>query len=149
LSVCRLFNLSGPFIHKEFALNSIIISILNKRDIELRTDHDVFRDFIHVKDLVTLGFMMMLDSHLSFNRPYDSGIGVPVEIEDLAMRSLALLGEKNLKILRGKKNKKEEIYVGDVRDILSLFANYELKLACLDEQILDTAQYLKMFMGLA
>ena len=143
LSLCRLFNLSGPFIHKEFALNSILLSILDHRDVELLADHEVIRDFIHVRDLISLGFAMMLDRNQSFRQSFDSGIGQPIEIGELASRSLELLGARNLKVLRKKIEGSPNIYIGNATKILSLFKSYDLEAADLDTQIIDTADYLR------
>lgn len=69
LSICRLFNLSGPFIHKDFALNSIIKSLFEKKEIHLKANRKVVRDYIHVEDLVSLGFSMMLDAKTNIKLP--------------------------------------------------------------------------------
>ena len=143
LSLCRLFNLSGPFIHKEFALNSILLSILERRDIELRATHEVVRDFIHVRDLVSLGFAMMLDADHRRLTSFDSGIGQPIEIGALAQRAIDLLDARESAILREKLSGEPNVYVGETQDMAQLCAAYGLAVAGLDEQILDTAQYLK------
>ena len=142
LSICRLFNLSGPFIHKEFALNSIIKSLFEKKEIHLKANRKVVRDYIHVEDLVSLGFSMLLDTKNSYKIPYDTGVGEAIEVEDLARRIRSLLGQPAASISRPQIINEEDIYIGDTQIIKNLFQSYQLTPKCLDEQILTTAAYI-------
>ena len=142
LSLCRLFNLSGPFIHKEFDLNSILLSILDGKDIDIRARHAVIRDYIHVRDLVSLGFAMMLDTQDFDREPFDSGIGSPIEIGDLTKLSIEIASPSELQILRGDLASDSDRYIGDVTKIRSLFSRYNFEPSDLSRQILDTANYL-------
>jgi len=143
LSVCRLFNLSGPFIHKEFALNSIIKSLFEKNEIPLKANRKVVRDFIYVEDLVSLGFFMMLDRNNQYKTPYDTGVGEEIEVGDLAKRVRSLLGLPEALISRPQIINEEDVYAGDTQVIKNLFQSYQLLPKCLDEQILNTASYIR------
>lgn len=142
VSICRLFNLSGPFIHKEFALNSIILSVLARHDIVIKAQNMVVRDFNHVQDIVSLGFSMILDKLNIAKRPFDSGIGEPIEIGSLAKITKDILGQGHLKIIRNKIESNPNIYIGNTYVIKSLYRKYQITPKMLDQQILDTASYL-------
>ncbi|GDX39675.1 hypothetical protein LBMAG20_18900 [Methylocystaceae bacterium] len=148
LSICRLFNLSGPFIHKDFALNSIIKSLFEKKEIHLKANRKVVRDYIHVEDLVSLGFSMMLDAKNQYKTPYDTGVGEEIEVGDLAKRVRSLLGQPDALIFRPQIINEEDIYIGNTQIIKNLFQSYRLAPKCLDEQILTTAAYIhELFSG--
>jgi UDP-glucuronate decarboxylase len=143
LSLCRLFNLSGPFIHKEFALNSILNSLLDGRDVVLKARHEVLRDFIHVRDLISLGFSMMLDPTQTILEPFDSGTGELIEIGELAKVCAKVIGAKKSNILRESLISDPDIYTGDVSTILRLCQKNGIDISNLKEQIIDTAEYLR------
>lgn len=143
LSICRLFNLSGPFIHKDFALNSIIKSLFEKKEIHLKANRKVVRDYIHVEDLVSLGFSMMLDATNQYKTPYDTGVGEAIEVGDLAKRVRSLLDQPEALIFRPQIINEEDIYIGNTQIIKNLFQSYRLSPKCLNEQILNTAAYIR------
>jgi nucleoside-diphosphate-sugar epimerase len=143
LALCRLFNLSGPFIHKSFALNSILLDILSGQDVVLKAAYPVVRDYIYVKDLVSLGFSMMCDDANEVIEAFDTGIGAPIEITDLAKRAITILAEGKLSVLRPQLSNEADTYIGDVAMISALAEKYALSFATLEQQILETANYLR------
>ena len=143
LSICRLFNLSGPFIHKEFALNSIILDVLSGRDVTIKAKNRVFRDFMYVGDLVSVGFSTILDEFRNIVAIYDSGIGKPIEIGNLAKKVIELLGQKKLEIRRPDITGEENYFAGDTQEIDKICKFYSIEQLSLDRQILATADFLK------
>lgn len=143
LSICRLFNLSGPFIHKEFALNSIILDVLSGRDVTIKAKNRVVRDFMYVGDLVSVGFSIVLDQHRHIPAIYDSGIGKPIEIGNLAEKVIELLTPKKLEIKRPDIISEENYYAGDTQSVEEICKFYSIEQLSLDRQIFATAEFLK------
>jgi len=139
--VMRVFNLAGPFINKldSYALACIISDILKGGPVILRAAHPVWRGYAHVEDVlnIALGCLLRGDSPPVF----DSG-GEPIEIGALAERALKLL-HAGAEIRRpdwqaGLPNR----YLGDHATYAAQAERAGLKLKALDQQILDTADYM-------
>lgn len=138
----RVFNLAGPFINKldSYALACILADLMAGRPVRLRAANPVWRGYAHVADVLKLALGLMLEGGAP--PVFDSG-GEAIELSDLAARAARLLG-KNLVIDRpadwaqGPPNR----YVGDAAAFEAHAARLGLNIAGLDEQILDTADYL-------
>jgi UDP-glucuronate decarboxylase len=142
LNICRLFNLSGPFIHKEFALNSILNGMFTNREIILRARNRVVRDFTHVEDIVSLGTSLALDSNDGKACIYDSGIGLPVEIFELARKCVNEFKMPETRIARQLTSDQDDIYIGNTKKITKLFNSHKISPKNIERQILDTGKYI-------
>jgi UDP-glucuronate decarboxylase len=145
LIVPRIFSLSGPFINKPaaYALASIINSALENRDIQIRARKRVIRSYIAVRDLVELLVGWLLQSDVDEEITFDTG-GEPVEIGELAARVLTALGKTGLSVQRPDSDgSPDDYYCGDEGQFQAVVAGLQLDPACLQQQIRDTAGYLK------
>jgi nucleoside-diphosphate-sugar epimerase len=82
LLISRVFNLSGSNINKfqTFAIAQLIKSAIDQKSIKVLADHQVFRRYADVNQLVRL-ILKLLDSKI--NGVFDSG-GPLIELQELA-----------------------------------------------------------------
>lgn len=147
IPVCipRLFNLSGPFINKVelYALASMITSCMRGKEIVIRAPHRVYRSYIHVADLVSLGFSMLLTSQKDDVPIFDTAGTGAVELTQLAEKIRDVLGKPKTPIQRPEiVTDKDDIYVGDGSQFLRMMDRHGLTLRSINVQIHDTAAYL-------
>jgi UDP-glucuronate decarboxylase len=141
----RLFNLSGPFINKPelYALASMINMVLAGAPIAIFAPHRVVRSYVHVGDLVALGFAMLLAPGKGNPAVFDTAGDEALELGELAALVRDTLGRPDLQIERSSGAAgKDDIYVGNGLEMVRLMQNYGLTLKSMDEQIRDTAAYL-------
>lgn len=144
-AICRVFSVAGPYLNKEYAIGSLIQAALFDEQIQVRARQKVYRSFAHVADIVSVGFSIMLGASATPDRPYDTAGDEAVEVGELAERVRLRLGCPTKPIVREQliETMDEDRYVGDFGDFASLAAAAGVSLAPLDEQITDTAAYLK------
>ena len=138
----RIFNLSGPFINKlnSYALACIIQALLKGQKVVLRAAHPVWRGYAHVGDVLNIALGCLLKNMDA--EPFDSA-GEALEIGDLARRAGALLN-RNVEILRPPwQHGIADKYVGDSRAFARHAQLAGVVLSPLDQQILDTADYIR------
>ncbi len=147
MPVCipRLFNLSGPFINKIelYALASMITSCMGGKEIIIRAPHRVFRSYIHVADLGSLGFSMLLKSLKDDVPVFDTAGTSAVELSQLAEKIREVMGKPETPIQRPEiVTDKDDVYVGDASQFLRMMDSHGLTLRGINVQIQDTAAYL-------
>ncbi len=147
MPVCipRLFNLAGPFINKIelYALASMIASCESGKGITIRAPHRVIRSYIHVADLVALGFDMLLNPHSDDVPVFDTAGEMAVELSELADAIRRVLGKPDVAIHRPELvMDKDDRYVGNGTDFSRMMHSHGLTIRPLDVQIHDTAEYL-------
>jgi nucleoside-diphosphate-sugar epimerase len=146
LALVRVFNLAGPYINKvaSYALASILMDILRGLPVSLRARQPVIRSYVHVQDLVALAMAVLLDESGKTPPVFDTAGELELEVEALAHRAVQVLQRQDLPILRpALTTAMANRYVGDPARMIELAQRYRLRLAPIDKQILDTAQYLR------
>ena len=141
----RIFNLSGPYINKWdlYALSSILLACIEKRDIVLHADHPVWRSYYGVEDLVDLMLAMTEDPEGS-PEIFDTAGHEATEVGELAYRCCQITSSKGLKVIRPfVREEPNSFYVGNDAILRSLEERYHLVPQNLDRQILTTAAYMK------
>jgi UDP-glucuronate decarboxylase len=142
--IFRIFNLAGPFMNHstDYALGSILLDILGERAIHIRAPHPVVRSYTHVGDLLNIALSMLVREESA--GPLDAGGQQEIEIGDLARRAARLLGKPNIEIRRPPfETGSPDIYLAHCEGYQALAAGAGLHLRTLDEQIVETADYLK------
>jgi UDP-glucuronate decarboxylase len=137
----RVFNLSGPFINKldSYALACIIRDLQADRAVTLRAGRPIWRGYAHVADVLNIALGLIVNGT---SPPVFDTWGEPIELSNLAERAAALLG-KPFTIDRPEwQNGAADKYLGDAAAYLAHAEQLCLKPASLDQQILDTADYL-------
>lgn len=142
--VPRLFNLAGPFINKpDYVLGSVVRDIAGGGPIRLQADHLVIRSYVHVQDLVDLGFAMMLGDAPLPLEAFDTAGEREIEIGELAIQAASVLGCPGMKVRRPEVDKtRVDRYVGDPIMIHSLARSFGIEFRSLERQVEDTAAYL-------
>ena len=142
-AVCRVFNVAGPFLNKDYALGSLIHAALHSPDLTIRARHRVYRSYAHVGDIVSVGFAIMTGLVTAPPEAYDTaGLDV-VEVGDLAERVREVLGCPGKPIVRGAWNDMpDDRYVGRLEPFVDLAREAGVSLAPLASQILDTARFI-------
>lgn len=141
----RLFNLSGPFINKHelYALASMINKALAGTPITIFSPPRVVRSYVHVADLVTLAFAMLLAPEEENPAVFDTAGDEALELGDLAALVLETLERPDLHIERAETAEKQnDIYAGDGREMARIMRRYDLNPKSMSQQIRDTAAYL-------
>jgi nucleoside-diphosphate-sugar epimerase len=145
-AIVRVFNLAGAFLNKAnaYALGSILTDLAAGGPISLRADHPVIRSYTHVGDLVELAFAVMLGSVAGPGAPFDTEGEREIEIGDLATLSASLVGLPRTPIERPPfaGTAAPDRYVGDGTEMRRLAVECRRDLATLEDQILDTAEFL-------
>lgn len=145
LAIPRVFSLSGPFINKHdaYALASIIKFALAGTPVELRARRRVVRSYLAVRDLLnaTIGWLW---AGTEPDRNVLDTCGEIVEVGELARRALQVLGRSGVRVNRPPLGTEpDDLYVGEGAEFERLAAGQGTRLASLDEQIVDTAEYLE------
>lgn len=144
LVIPRLFNLAGPFLNKpdHYVLGSIIRDIRAGGPIRLHASKPVLRSYVHVGDLIGLGFAVMLGKEESPSI-FDTAGEREIEVGELAQLAASVLGVANMVIERPPFDGSEpDRYVGDPTAIRALATSYGFEMKTLSTQIVDTANYL-------
>ena len=144
LAVPRVFSLSGAFInkHEAYALASIINAALLGKPVELRARRSVFRSYVSVGDLIEASLAWLFSRTAPEQVVFDTG-GEVVEVGELAQRALHLLGRAELAVSRpAPDGSAEDRFTGDGAAFARLAQSQGVALRSLDQQILDTAEYL-------
>jgi len=142
--VVRIFNLSGPFMNHaaHYALGSILSDILAGRAVTIKADHPVVRSYAHVGDVLSLALDLLVRGDSV--APFDTGGDPEIEIGALARRAARLLGQSGLPIERPAfESGPPDSYVGDAVPFCRHAEAAGLRLRNLDEQIVDTAAFLR------
>jgi nucleoside-diphosphate-sugar epimerase len=145
LSIPRIFSLSGPFInkHDSYALASIINYTLSGAPVQLRARWRVVRSYIAIRDLLDTSIGWLLASREPRRIVFDTG-GEAVEVGELARKVLRVLGREDLPILRPEPGPEpDDIYLGEGTQFEELARQQGVALAPLEQQISDTAAYLR------
>ena len=145
VSIPRLFNLAGPFINKIelYALASMITSCRSGQGITIRAPHRVFRSYIHVADLVTLGFDMLLNPRSDDVAIFDTAGEVTLELSELAYAIRKVLDKPDTVIHRPEVvMDKDDRYVGQAEQFSRMMRSHGLTMRDINVQIHDTAEYL-------
>ena len=150
MPVCipRLFNLAGPFINKIelYALASMITSCNNGQGITIRAPHRVIRSYIHVADLVALGFELLLNPRKDDVPIFDTAGEVAVELSELANTIRKVLDKPDSAIHRPEVvADKDDRYVGQSEPFTRMMHLHGLTIHNINVQIHDTADYLSSF----
>jgi len=145
ICIPRLFNLAGPFINKVelYALASMIAACKAGQGITIRAPHRVIRSYIHVADLVTLGFDMLLNPKQDDVPVFDTAGEVTLELSELADKIRNVLGKPETEIHRPDVAlDKDDRYVGDGTQFTRMMRAHGLTSRDINVQIHDTADYL-------
>jgi len=148
LVTCRLFNLSGPYINNldHYVLACLIGDALAGRPLRLRAVRPVWRSYVHVSDVVrlTLGLATAPGPSVCFDTAGD----VALEVGALAERVRAVLGRDALPIERSwNPAAPADRYLGDGALMHRLAAASGVRFRPIEEQIADTAAYLRGLTG--
>jgi nucleoside-diphosphate-sugar epimerase len=138
----RVFNLSGPFINKinSYALACIIRDLMAHRPVMLRAGQPVWRGYAHVGDVLNIALGLLLRGE---SPPVFDTWGEPVELSGLTTRAATLLGWPEAEVIRPAwQNGAADRYLGDAVQYLAHAKALGLEPASLDQQILETADYL-------
>lgn len=148
LCMPRLFNLAGPFINKLeiYALASMIGAVLRGEPISIRASHNVVRSYIHVADLVTLAFSMLLEPQADDQAVFDTSGAESLEMQELAERVREALQRPDLAIQRPDRvDGRDDIYVGDGRVMKNMMQARGMVLTPMVQQIRDTASFIQNY----
>ncbi len=145
LIISRVFNLSGSNINKyqTFAIAQFINSAIDQKFIKVLADHQVFRRYADVNQLIRLILKLM---NSKVNCVFDSG-GPLIELRDLALRIKNVL-DLSIRLEHNVINEKIP-----VDDYYSRFNHYEDLLKKhlnevpinIEDQILNTFNYINGF----
>lgn len=102
LSVCRIFNVGGPYGNKLdlYALSSLIRSALSGGTIPIRAQGAVLRSYVHVEELMAVLLDQVRSPDPGGVHPFDSAGTDVVEIGELAAEVCAQLGLDPARIVR-------------------------------------------------
>lgn len=145
LALVRVFNLAGPGINKfrVYALASIIANILRDEPIRLNAAVPVIRSYVHIGDLLSLVFSLLLAQDSKSPPVFDTAGEREIEVGELASLAANLLGKPNLPVKRPEVAAEPvSRYVGDGTLMQCLAQKYSIALRDLPRQITDTADYL-------
>lgn len=135
-ALCRVFNISGPYSYKRFAITDLIGNATRGEPLSIAARHAVFRSFVHVRDVVDIGFAIMTGVVEANAEPYDTAGEKPIELGDLAARVDAVVAGNRLPVERGDVEwSKLDYYVGDGRRFRALAAMAGFTPLDLDGQI--------------
>jgi UDP-glucuronate decarboxylase len=148
--ISRVFNLSGPYINKHelYALSSIILACLRKKPICIQASHPVWRSYYAVEDLIALAVAAMMDDTLDGSEIIDTVGADVIEVGELAQQCRHLLGAAEVQVKRPFVTAApNNYYVGSPARIRALELRFGLVPRSLEQQIIDTANYLHSFVG--
>ena len=145
LVIPRIFNVSGRLInkHDSYVLSSVINAALSGVIVELRAQRRVVRGYVAVRDVLDVVFGWLLSGTKPEKLVFDTG-GEVVEVGELALRVLKMLDRTDLQIKRPPFGcEPDDIYLGDGKKFEQLATSLGVSLLPLDQQIAETAAYLK------
>jgi nucleoside-diphosphate-sugar epimerase len=145
LLVTRIFSLSGPHInkHSTYVLPAIILSVLKRQAVTLRSARPVYRSYLSAADLVSVALAWLLAERRAEVSTLDAASREIVEVGELAELAAAHLGEAGIRIERPAIDfRHPDRYVGDPEALMRLAARFELRLSSMEQQIKDTAAFL-------
>lgn len=139
--ICRIFTLSGPYINKveHYALGSFICQAMSAGRITVNARVPVMRSYVAIRELLAVVFGALLDAKQPVTR-FDSG-GELVEIGALASR----IGDA-MRVPVDRPPLRDEpgsLYFGDIAWYNKLRDKLDIPPVPLDQQIAETADYLK------
>ena len=143
--VARVFSVAGAYMTKPelYVLGDLVLRALAGASLVLRSRDPVYRSYCAAADVVALGLVCLLGESVPADVVFDSG-GKVVEVGELAERVRAVLGLPHLAIERSfLSGGAADRYVGDTDQMAVLASRYGLRLQSLDEQIIDTAAFLR------
>ncbi|HSD15661.1 MAG TPA: NAD-dependent epimerase/dehydratase family protein [Thermomonas sp.] len=140
--VARLFNLSGPYINKPYALASFIDQAARGKRIQVRAMHPVVRSYTSVSNLLGVAMGQLLADHAPPFRRVETAGDHEVEVGELARMVRDLVSPDA--IIERAECMREPIdrYVGDGAEYRRLMAGHGIAEHALARQIADTAEYL-------
>jgi UDP-glucuronate decarboxylase len=143
-AICRVFNIAGPYLNKSYVLGDLVGSAILGEPLKVKATKNVFRSFTHVRDIVDVGFAVMLGLTKPEGTAYDTGATEPLEVGELAVRILRALDLIDLPVLRPTVDKcSEDFYVGNGSDFVRMASEVGFEPVSIDDQIRDTAMYLQ------
>ena len=143
-AVCRVFNVAGPFINKDYALGSLLHDAYFAPALTIRAQHRVYRSYAHIGDIISVGFAAMTRLVEAPGTPYETAGSEVVEVGDLALRVLQVLDRCEKPILRrAPSDAPDDRYVGDGATFVDIARRSGFDLAALDQQILDTGRFIQ------
>jgi nucleoside-diphosphate-sugar epimerase len=146
LTIARVFNLSGPNINKveKYALGSILRAALHGGPIRLRAAHPVIRSYVDVGDAITVSLSTVADAEREPVVLFETVGEQEIEIGMLARLAARIVAGSDLEIIRPAiADEPVDRYVGEPAAFHALAARYGLTLRHLEEQIGETAAYLR------
>lgn len=146
LTIARVFNLSGPHINKveKYVLGSILQGALRGGPIRLHAAHPVIRSYVDVRDVIAVALSTVADTERPPTFLFETAGEKEIEIGALARLASEIVSGGEVEIIRPAVAKEPvDRYVGEPAAFKALAARYRLRLRTLDEQIADTAGYLR------
>lgn len=143
--VARVFSVSGAYMTKPelYVLGDLVLRALAGASLVLRARGPVHRSYCAAADVVALGLVCLLGGSTPADEVFDSG-GKAVEVGELAERVRTVLGLSHLTIERSlSPDEAPDRYLGDGDHMAMLASQHGMRLQSLDEQILDTASFLR------
>lgn len=139
--ITRVFSLSGPYMNKRerYVLAHLVDRALNGLPLDLSARRPVRRSYLAARDLAHLALALLLDEGGPPECVFDSG-GPVVEVGELAEHVRRTLGVGHLPIVRDwDPDAPADDYAGDPEAVSRLAERYDVHLADLTTQILQTA----------
>ena len=143
----RVFNLSGPYSNKKefYMFSSLLAQALKSNEMVITSKKRIFRSFISTSDLLStiFGSMKLLNEGESVI--YDTCGDSVVEIGELALQVKDLINKK-AKIIRPDidESLSPDKYIGSRSEYESLINKLEIKESSLQDQIVNTSEYMKV-----
>jgi UDP-glucuronate decarboxylase len=143
--VCRVFNVSGPYINKysDYALASAIECTLQDRPVAIRTALTTLRSFVATDELLSLALALMLGP-LPYIGTFDTAGEQTLELDEMVGIVQQTLGHAT-PLQRPPRSDVEDRYLGQRAPYAALLAQCGLPSVPLAEQILQTADYIRQF----
>ncbi len=146
--ICRVFNVSGPYINKysDYALSSIIDASLRSDPIRIRTPKTTLRSFVAIEELLSLVLGMLL-SPTQPTVTFDTAGEDVLEINALIAAVSARIPNQST-LERPALIDDIDRYLGDRETYAALLAEHHIAATSLARQIDQTAAYIRQFPGL-
>jgi len=143
-AIIRIFNLAGPCMNNltGYALACIITDVLRGGPVRLRAAHPVLRGYAHVGDVLNIALSLLLGRH---ELPVFDSAGEPaLEIGELAQLASRLIAGEELPVSRPDwQGGTPDRYLGDMQSYAAAARLAGVTLRPLEEQIRDTAGYIR------
>ena len=142
----RIFNITGPYInkHQSYAIANFIMDAVAGRAIEVRAPREVFRAYVAIRELMSLIFALMADDKTGVTR-FSSG-GERLELGDVARAVAEALGGGQVSRAPITEERPDD-YAGDSAAYTALLQRYGITPVPLDQQIVETADYMRAVAG--